>query len=86
MFLILLFSAAFVLTLQADVAAPRAISVRPVAGDATATIQKAFDDCFRAGGGTVTVEEGLYRVRGLRLRSNTTLLLKRGAVLKATRN
>ena len=67
-------------------AEPRMIAVRPVAGDATATIQKAFDDCFRAGGGTVTVEEGLYRVRGLRLRSNTTLLLKRGAVLKASRN
>ena len=70
----------------AGFAAPRAISVRPVAGDATATIQKAFDDCFRAGGGTVTVEEGLYQVRGLRLRSNTTLLLKGGAVLKASRN
>ena len=67
-------------------AEPMTISVCPVAGDATATIQKAFDDCFRAGGGTVTVAEGLYRVKGLRLRSNTTLLLKRGAVLKASRN
>ena len=85
-FLMGLFSAAFALTLQADVAAPMTIAVRPVAGDATATIQKAFDDCFRAGGGTVTVAEGLYRVRGLRLRSNTTFLLKRGAVLKASRN
>ena len=67
-------------------AAPITRTVRPVEGDATATIQQAFDDCFRAGGGTVTVEEGLYRVRGLRLRSNTTLLLKSGAVLKASRN
>ena len=39
-------------------AEPMTISVCPVAGDATATIQKAFDDCFRAGGGTVTVAEG----------------------------
>ena len=62
------------------------ISVRPVAGDATATLQKAFDDCFLAGGGTVTVEKGEYRVKGLRLRSDTTLLLKGGAVLTASRN
>ena len=61
-------------------------SVQPVAGDATAALQKAFDDCFRAGGGTVTVESGEYAVKGLRLRSNTTLVLKSGAVLKATRN
>ena len=77
MFLILLFSAALALTLQADVAAPRAISVRPVAGDATATIQKAFDDCFRAGGGTVTVEEGLYRVSE---ETKITKLEKKGAL------
>ena len=47
---------------------------------------KAFDDCFEAGGGTVTVEKGEYAVKGLRLRSNTTLKLKSGAVLKAGRN
>ena len=60
-------------------------SVRPVANDATAMLQKAFDDCFVAGGGTVTIEKGEYAVKGLRLRSNTTLLLKSGAVLKASR-
>ena len=62
------------------------ITVRPVAGDATAALQKAFDDCFLAGGGTVTVEKGEYAVKGLRLRSGTTLLLKSGAMLKASRN
>ena len=67
-------------------AVPFEVSVRPVEGDATATLQKAFDDCFLAGGGTVTVEKGEYAVGGLRLRSNTTLLLKSGAVLKASRN
>ena len=67
-------------------AAPFDLTVRPVEGDATAALQKAFDDCFLAGGGTVTVEKGEYAVGGLRLRSNTTLLLKSGAVLKASRN
>ena len=67
-------------------AVPFEVSVRPVEGDATAALQKAFDDCFLAGGGTVTVEKGEYAVGGLRLRSNTTLLLKSGAVLKASRN
>ena len=56
------------------------------AANATAALQNAFDECFRAGGGTVTVEKGVYPVKGLRLRSNTTLLLKSGAVLKASRN
>ena len=67
-------------------AAPLEISVRPVEGDATAALQKALDDCFLAGGGTVTVEKGEYAVKGLRLRSDTTLLLKGGAVLTASRN
>ena len=61
-------------------------TVRPMEGDATAVMQKAFDDCFRAGGGMVTVEKGEYAVKGLRLRSDTTLLLKSGAILKASRN
>ena len=62
------------------------VAVRPAEGDATAVLQKAFDDCFRAGGGTVTVEKGEYAVGGLRIRSGTTLLLKSGAVLKGGRN
>ena len=43
-------------------AAPFDLTVRPVEGDATAALQKAFDDCFLAGGGTVTVEKGEYAV------------------------
>ena len=66
-------------------AAPIEVAVRPVEGDATAALQKAFDDCFLAGGGRVVVGKGEYAVKGLRLRSNTTLLLKSGAVLKASR-
>ena len=62
------------------------IAVCPVEGDATAALQNAFDECFRAGGGKVTVEKGVYPVKGLRLRSNTTLLLRSGAELKASRN
>ena len=67
-------------------ASPLELSVKPVEGDATAVLQKAFDDCFRGGGGIVTVEKGVYAVKGLRLRSDTTLHLKSGAVLKASRN
>lgn len=80
--------AAFALTeaLAAAGAAPVEITVRPSGGDATGAIQGAFDECFRAGGGTVIVERGEYAVKGMRLRSNTTLLLKSGAVLKASRN
>ena len=61
-------------------------TVRPVEGDATGALQKAFDDCFLAGGGTVVVEKGEYAVKGLRLRSDTRLILRSGAVLKASRN
>ena len=56
------------------------------APNATAVLQQAFDECFKSGGGTVTVEKGVYPVKGLRLRSNTTLMLKSGAVLKASRD
>ena len=52
----------------------------------TAEIQKAIDDCFLSGGGRIILEEGLYLTGGLRLRSNCTLYLKSGAILKGTRN
>ena len=52
----------------------------------TAQIQKAIDSCFLSGGGTITLEKGLYVVGGLRLRSECTLYLKRGAILKGTRS
>ena len=54
--------------------------------DETEDVQRRLDDCFRAGGGTVTLEKGVYRVGGLRVRSNTTLHLKAGAVLLGTRS
>ena len=54
--------------------------------DATAAVQAAFDACFKAGGGTVTLNPGTYNVGGLRLRSRTTLHLKSGAVLKGARD
>ena len=77
---------AFSAVLAAAGAKPIEITVRPTGGDATAAIQGAFDECFRAGGGTVVVERGEYAVKGLRLRSGTTLLLRSGAVLKASRD
>ena len=55
-------------------------------GDATAAIQRAIDDCFRAGGGVVRIAKGEHRVKSLRLRSNVTLHLERDARLVASRN
>ena len=52
----------------------------------TAEIQKAIDSCFISGGGKIILENGLYTIGGLRLRSGCTLYLKSGAVLKGTRN
>ena len=52
----------------------------------TQEIQKAIDDCFLAGGGTVILEEGRFLTGGIRLRSNCTLYLKSGAILKGTRD
>lgn len=52
----------------------------------TAEIQNAIDTCFMSGGGKITLEKGLYITGGLRLRSNCTLYLKSGAILKGTRN
>ncbi len=52
----------------------------------TAEIQKAIDDCFLSGGGKIILEKGLFLTGGLRLRSNCTLYLKSGAILKGTRN
>ncbi len=52
----------------------------------TAEIQAALDACFLAGGGRVIVPCGLFHTGGLRLRSNTTLYLESGAILKGSRN
>ena len=64
----------------------RLSAVRPGCSDATRALQDAFDGCFRSGGGMVEVEKGEYAVDGMRLRSGTTLLLRSGATLKASRN
>ena len=58
----------------------------PQDDDATARIQRAIDDCFRAGGGMVRVAKGEYNVKSLRLRSNVTLYLESGVCLRASRN
>ncbi len=50
----------------------------------TKIIQKAIDDCFLAGGGTVIIPAGIFRTGGIRLRSNVTLYLKSGAMLEAS--
>jgi polygalacturonase len=50
----------------------------------TAAIQKALDECGKAGGGTVRFTAGTYLSQPVSLRSKTTLLLEQGATLKAT--
>jgi len=52
----------------------------------TGEIQAALDACFLAGGGRVVIPKGIFLTGGLRLRSNTTLYLKSGAVLKGSLN
>lgn len=52
----------------------------------TSEIQTAIDTCFLSGGGKVILEEGVYLTGSIRLRSNCTLYLKSGAVIKGTRD
>lgn len=52
----------------------------------TAVFQAALDKAFILGGATVEVPAGRYYVAGVRLRSNTTLLLRSGAEIYGTRN
>ena len=52
----------------------------------TEKIQAALDACFLAGGGKVIVPKGVFRTGSIRLRSNVTLYLETGAMLKASRN
>ena len=49
-------------------------------------IQKAIDFCFQNGGGEVVIPTGLYRIKGLRLRSNVTLHLCEFAMLLGSRD
>ena len=52
----------------------------------TEKIQSAIDACFIEGGGKVIIPEGEFLTGGIRLRSNITLYLKSGAILKGSRN
>ena len=52
----------------------------------TEKIQKAIDDAFLSGGGTVTLGAGLHLVKGIRLRSRVRLHLGANAVLCGSRN
>ena len=52
----------------------------------TAAIQGRIDDAWRKGGGTVEIGSGVHMVGTIRIRSNVTLLLRSGAVLRASRN
>jgi alpha-glucuronidase/polygalacturonase len=53
-----------------------------VANDAPA-INKAIDACSKAGGGTVFLPSGIYASGSIRLKSNISLVLDAGAILKA---
>ena len=48
--------------------------------------QKAIDNCFLNGGGEVIIPTGIYRIKGLRLRSNVTLHLLEYAMLIGSRD
>lgn len=52
----------------------------------TEAIQAAIDRCFQLGGGEVVVPAGEYLTGGIRLRSNITLRLLKGAVIKGVRD
>lgn len=52
----------------------------------TEKIQAAIDACFESGGGYIVIPEGTFLTGGIRLRSNCTLYLESGAVLKGSRN
>ena len=47
----------------------------------TRAIQRAIDDVFRVGGGTVNVPEGTYLTGGIELKSKVTLNLQSGSTL-----
>ena len=52
----------------------------------TEKIQSAIDHCFKNGGGVVEVPKGEFLTGGVRLRSNVTLHLLEGAILKGSRD
>ncbi len=52
----------------------------------TEKIQAALDACYLSGGGRVIIPKGLFLTGGIRLRSNTTLYLESGAILRGSRD
>ncbi len=52
----------------------------------TEKIQAALDDCFLKGGGRVIIPKGIFLTGGVRVRSNTTLYLESGAILRGSSN
>jgi hypothetical protein len=60
------------------------ISLKPIEGNSTALIQNAVDACFKCGGGKVILENGTYYISSVRLRSNITLYLKSGVIIRAS--
>ena len=52
----------------------------------TENIQAAIDAAFLAGGGRVVIPKGIFLTGGIRLRSNVTLYLESGAILKGSRS
>ncbi|MBQ7573528.1 MAG: right-handed parallel beta-helix repeat-containing protein [Clostridia bacterium] len=50
----------------------------------TAAIQKSIDQCFKMGGGTVFLKDGVYLSGGLYLKSNVTLYIDKSAKLIAS--
>ena len=47
----------------------------------TQAVQRAIDDCSKAGGGRVVVPTGIYKIGTIELRSNVNLHLEHGATL-----
>ena len=52
----------------------------------TEAIQKALDNCGKAGGGTVLLTKGTYLTKPLTIRTKTALLIEEGATLLASTN
>ena len=52
----------------------------------TPALQKAIDECHRAGGGTVKVAPGYYRIGAIYLKDNVNLHLSHGTTLIASEN
>jgi polygalacturonase len=52
----------------------------------TSAIQKAIDDCFSAGGGTIYFPAGVYVSGTIQLKSNVTIYLENGAKLLGSTN